>query len=52
MNPECVWGPEQDKNSMLLMKTVLASEKPDYVYVLSIRRVIADEVECPLLLVF
>jgi len=35
-NPECVWGPEQDKNSTILMKTVLASEKPDYVCVLSI----------------
>ncbi|KIJ99308.1 hypothetical protein K443DRAFT_624447 [Laccaria amethystina LaAM-08-1] len=29
--PEGVWGPEQDKNSIILMKTVLASEKPDYV---------------------
>jgi hypothetical protein len=26
------WGPEQDVNSTRLMRTVLADEKPDYVY--------------------
>lgn len=31
-NPWDVWGPEQDKNSTILMKTVL-KEEPDYVYV-------------------
>jgi len=29
-NPWDVWGPEQDKNSTILMKKVL-QEKPDYV---------------------
>jgi hypothetical protein len=27
------WGPEQDSNSTRLMRAVLQSEKPDYVYV-------------------
>ncbi|KAG5647074.1 hypothetical protein DXG03_001444 [Asterophora parasitica] len=30
-NPWDSWGPEQDRNSTRLMKTVLADEKPDYV---------------------
>lgn len=33
-NPWDVWGPEQDKNSSILMKKVLEDEKPDYVYVI------------------
>ncbi|KAI5121439.1 hypothetical protein M0805_006200 [Coniferiporia weirii] len=30
-NPWDTWGPEQDVNSTRLMRTVLSSEKPDYV---------------------
>ncbi|KAF9041456.1 Metallo-dependent phosphatase-like protein [Panaeolus papilionaceus] len=29
-NPWDVWGPQQDKNSLALMRKVLADEKPDY----------------------
>jgi len=29
-NPWDVWGPQQDVNSTRLMRTVLSSEKPDY----------------------
>jgi hypothetical protein len=31
-NPWDDWGPEQDANSTRLMRSVLAAEKPDYVY--------------------
>lgn len=31
-NPWDAWGPQQDVNSTRLMRIVLASEKPDYVY--------------------
>jgi hypothetical protein len=31
-NPWDAWGPQQDVNSAKLMRTVLADEKPDYVY--------------------
>jgi hypothetical protein len=30
-NPWDSWGPQQDVNSTILMNTVLADEKPDYV---------------------
>lgn len=30
-NPWDDWGPEQDVNSSRLMRTVLSSERPDYV---------------------
>ena len=30
-NPSGPWGPEQDVNSTVLMRTVLGDEKPDYV---------------------
>ena len=30
-NPWDLWGPQQDVNSIALMRTVLADEKPDYV---------------------
>ncbi|EDR00163.1 uncharacterized protein LACBIDRAFT_314716 [Laccaria bicolor S238N-H82] len=33
-NPEGVCGPEQAKNSTMLMKTVFPCEKSDYVHVL------------------
>lgn len=29
-NPWDAWGPQQDVNSTRLMRTVLSSEKPDY----------------------
>jgi hypothetical protein len=29
--PEVDWGPEQDRNSSRLMRTVLGDDKPDYV---------------------
>lgn len=32
-NPWDDWGPVQDINSLRLMRTVLSSEKPDFVYV-------------------
>ena len=35
-NPWDDWGPKQDVNSLGLMDTVLADEKPDYVYVLGL----------------
>ncbi len=35
-NPWDSWGPEQDVNSTILINTVLADEKPDYVYALSL----------------
>ena len=36
-NPWDDWGPQQDINSTLLMRTVLQSETPDYVCVLRLR---------------
>jgi hypothetical protein len=30
-NPWDVWGPEQDKNSTIMMKKVLKDKRPDYV---------------------
>ncbi|KIM42428.1 hypothetical protein M413DRAFT_18672 [Hebeloma cylindrosporum] len=35
-NPWDEWGPKQDVNSLALMDTVLADEKPDHVYVLGL----------------
>jgi hypothetical protein len=33
-NPWDAWGPQQDVDSLLLMRTVLSSENPDYVHVI------------------
>jgi hypothetical protein len=30
-NPWDEWGPEQDRNSLKLLRTVLSDENPDYV---------------------
>jgi hypothetical protein len=35
-NPWDTWGPEQDVNSTKLIETVLADERPDYAYALSV----------------
>lgn len=34
-NPWDTWGPQQDFNSTRLMRAVLSSDKPDYVYVMA-----------------
>ncbi|KAG6864073.1 hypothetical protein C0991_000367 [Blastosporella zonata] len=54
-NPWDSWGPEQDSNSTRLMKTVLKSEKPDYVVIngdlitgKNTFRALIDEIVAPL----
>jgi len=32
-NPWYDWGPEQDRNSVVLLEKILADEKPDFAYV-------------------
>ena len=33
-NPWDDWGPEQDRNSVVLLEKILADEKPDFAYVI------------------